>query len=612
MSNVKTIERKWIKAFQNSPLVDKERKKFRSSIACQLFNGKSDENYSADYPENFSDLYHTYEEFDCDDAIDTLMRFTDFIGISIRKEAIKHHLDMYPDEKEKLFRKVYFILRTLAHYDEDLDTSNPYFDNNGDIYFLARIESGISITDSQLNLFEDVELPELYGKMAPLPNGYGESEDIIQLFNSIENSNDSFLITGKAGTGKSTFIHYFAQTSQKKVLLLSFTGIAAINIGGVTIHSFFQLPLRPLLPKDEEITLFSEYSQKRNIIDKIETIIIDEVSMLRSDLLEAINYSLQKNTGNTELLFGGKQMLFFGDMFQLPPVINNSDEVEREIFSTVYRSEYFFDALSFQDLGPQFYEFEKSYRQKDDPGFVEILDKVRFCDIEEQVIDTLNASYVEGYKSSLTEFSILLTSNNYIADKENSDRLGYIDYASHQFEAEIVGEFPEDKYPSHKFLTLKKNAQIMFNKNDSYDNNNNRRWVNGTIAKIEFIADQLIEVKIQNGEIHKIDKETWENRRYKYDRKEKKIVSEVIGTFTQFPLKLAWAITIHKSQGLTFDKVVLDLGSGAFVNGQLYTALSRCRTFTGLVLRRKIKKSDVIEDRRLTEFYKVISNEVFR
>lgn len=597
MPNFRIIERKWLENFKACPLIDKETGTYNSQYAKQFFYGRQEDTYPSEFPQDFSKFYKTCDKIERDIAIENLLEFLHFVGIKIKRENIKNHLEKYPNDFTKLTKKSYYIFKELAHYENSLNINNPYRNNSNDLFFLSRIESEESIKGGQLNLFEDIELPLLYKKLSDLPEGYENDKTAMDLFRRIENSNDSFFVTGKAGTGKSTFIHYFAEKTQKRVLMTAFTGIAAINVGGQTIHSFFRFPLKPLLPEDHEITIFEKYSQKFKIIEKIDTIVIDEISMLRSDILEAIDFSLRKNGGNPNKLFGGKQLIFVGDIFQLPPVLAESIEGIR--FDEIYKSEYFFDSHSYKKISPEYFEFIFSYRQKDDLAFVELLDKVRVCKVDDATLNKLNERYNPDYLPKIEEFVINLTSNNAIANSENALKLRELPYSElPPFEALIINEFQESKYPTSKILELKKNAQVIFIKNDI-----GRRWVNGTIAKIDFITKDFIEIRLQDGSIHKLEKETWENRRYKYDKEKKRIVSEIIGTFTQYPIKLAWAITIHKSQGLTFDKVIIDLGTGAFVNGQVYTALSRCRTFNGITLKQKLRHEDIISDRRIIDFH---------
>jgi len=591
------IESNWIQHFKSCPLIDPKTQTFNGSFAYRLFYGRVDESYPENFPHHFSDFYENFQVLDIEIVIEKLLVYLHFVGIKISKNKILLHVEKYPDDYIKLLKKCRYIFKTLAHYDESLDINNPFRDNPGDISFLLRIESGESFLANQLHLFEDAELPQLYRKLSQLPENYENDEVITELFRRIENTNDSFFITGKAGTGKSTFIHYFAKKTQKKVLMMAFTGIAAMNAGGQTIHSFFRLPLKPLLPGDHEITLFEQATQKFKIIQKTDTFIIDEVSMLRSDILEAIDFSLRHNGGNPHKPFGGKQILFVGDIFQLPPV--TAEIIDGIRFQEIYASEYFFHAPAYKKMNPLYFEFKVSHRQKNDQEFVEMLDKIRICKTDQALLNTLNERYAPDYQPTNEEFVIKLTADNAIANAENAMKLRELPYADlPPFEAEITGEFAAQKFPTAKTLELKKNAQVIFIKNDT-----GKKWVNGTIAKIDFITKDFIEIRLQDGSIHRLEKETWENRRYKFDKTKNRIISEITGTFKQYPIRLAWAITIHKSQGLSFDQVIIDMGRGAFVNGQVYTALSRCKTLQGIKLTKKLRKEDIISDKRIIDFH---------
>ncbi|WP_019986446.1 ATP-dependent DNA helicase [Rudanella lutea] len=594
---IKQIENTWRLNFKKSPLITDGY--FNPSIARQLYYGP-DEDSDLPFKEGFLDFNDNYDISDIEKNIDSLLQYLHFIGITISKKSISDGIARGTTSYPNILKKAFYIFKHLADYDEELNIDDPFHDNMGDLVFFLRIEEGDNEQPKQLTLFDELELPDFYNKYIELPAGYENDKKAQKLFHLIENSGKSIFLTGKAGTGKSTFIHYFTKQTEKSVLLVAFTGIAAINIGGQTIHSFFRFPLKPLLPNDPDITIFKPFFQKRKILEQTDTIIIDEVSMLRSDILEGLDYSLRINGGNPNKIFGGKQLILVGDIFQLPPVIDNADEVESELFKIIYDSEYFFDSVAYKQLNPETFEFNKVHRQSNEE-FISLLNKVRDCSIDNNGIDELNKRYNPSFTPKPEEFVITLTTNNYLAKSENVTKLNSLPYKSHFFKANITGDFKEDKYPTDPVLELRRNSQIMLVKNDSADKG--RRWVNGTIAKIEFIDDDKIEIRLKNGSVHTLVKETWENREYQWDKKKGRITSKVVGTFEQYPIKLAWAITIHKSQGLTFDNVIVDLGSGAFVNGQLYTALSRCRTLEGLTLKRRIQKKDIIEDKRLIDFY---------
>lgn len=420
-------------------------------------------------------------------------------------------------------------------------------------------------------------------------------------FKFIKETNETFFLTGKAGTGKSTFLRYIVETISKKIVVVAPTGIAAVNVGGVTIHSFFQFPLRPLLPNDEDVKVFWKDSEKRKIISEMDTLIIDEVSMVRADLVDGIDYSLRINGGNPNIPFGGKQVIFIGDIFQLEPVTTRNSG-EFEIINEIYGCSYFYNAKVFERLNFFTIELKKVYRQTD-PLFISLLDKVRVKEISKDDIDKINSRVFSEAEIEKMDFAITLTTKNDMADKVNSIRLNELDTNPFKYIAELSGEFEESKYPTEPELVLKEGAQVIFIKNDT-----NKRWVNGTIGQIFELSETNVNVKLKDGTIHSVEKRTWENIKYQYNKEKKKIEQETIGTFKQYPLKLAWAITIHKSQGLTFDKVIINFGTGTFASGQSYVALSRATSFKGLFLKHKINSTYIYVDEDVKLFSKSFNN----
>lgn len=418
----------------------------------------------------------------------------------------------------------------------------------------------------------------------------------------IQETNQSFFLTGKAGTGKSTFLKHIVETVSKDFVVVAPTGIAAVNVGGVTIHSFFQFPLRPLLPEDEDIKIFWKDSEKRKIISAMETLIIDEISMVRADLIDGIDYSLRKNGGNPNLPFGGKQVVFVGDIFQLEPVtIKNSGE--QKIISEIYGSSYFYNAKVFERVSLFTVELQKVYRQTDST-FISLLDKVRVKEISQTDLNRINTRVFSQSELNKNDFAITLTTKNDLAGTVNFKKLTELKTDPFTYNAEVSGEFEESKYPTEPELTLKIGAQVIFIKNDT-----DKRWVNGTIGQVSGLTDTEIKVKLKDGEIYSVEKRIWENIKYQYDKEKKKIKQEIVGTFKQYPLKLAWAITIHKSQGLTFERVVVDFGSGTFASGQAYVALSRATSFEGLFLKQKLNSTDIYIDDEIKEFAKTFNDQ---
>lgn len=405
---------------------------------------------------------------------------------------------------------------------------------------------------------------------------------------------ETVLITGKAGTGKSTLLRHFAKESGKKCVVLAPTGIAAINAGGQTIHSFFGFPLRPMVPGDSEIKVYAKYHPKYKIMREMEILIIDEVSMLRADIIDAMDYSLRMNL-NMPFPFGGKQVVFFGDLFQLEPVTQNSD-VERHLFGEVYQSHYFFHAKVFEEINFPNIELTQVYRQQDET-FIHLLNSIRLGNAGEGELAEINSRYEPHYEPDADELAITLCTRNRMADDINEYMLSKIEGKSFDYAGTIEGDFNLRNLPTASTLVLKLGAQVVFMKNHA-----SGKYVNGTLGRVTRLDQMNIEVTLEDGEEIMLQKEIWENKVYRFDAVNRRIQSDTIGKFTQYPIKLAWAITIHKSQGLTFEKAIIDLGGGAFAHGQLYVALSRCRTLSGLYLRQLIRYPDIIVDERVIDF----------
>lgn len=411
----------------------------------------------------------------------------------------------------------------------------------------------------------------------------------------IANTNSSFFLTGRAGTGKTTFLRNVQELlKEKNFITLAPTGVAAILAGGDTIHSFFGLPME-VCTKGLPVNM-----NRKRILTLIhaDTIIIDEVSMARCDIIDAVDFIMRTCLHNN-MPFGGKQMIFVGDMFQLPPVVNATD---REILKDNYEgSDYFFyNAHVFRHLRLVKIEFEKVYRQ-DGADFLKILDNVRYHRLTSEDLARLNSRVCEPTKDDGAV--ITLTSRNDTAAKINLNKLNAIDSPVLEYEGQVLGNFDEKRFPVDKTLRLKVGAQVMLTRNDP-----ERRWVNGTLATIEELDENGIKVRLNDGHKYDVDCCTWESYTYEYDKTEKKLAKQLQGTFVQYPLKLAWAITIHKSQGTTFDKMILDLSNGIFAAGQLYVALSRVRSLDGLYLRKKIIPQYAYTSKEILNFAKGYNN----
>ncbi len=425
----------------------------------------------------------------------------------------------------------------------------------------------------------------------------------------VNQSSRNIFLTGKAGTGKTTFLKYIKENCPKQMAVVAPTGVAAINAGGVTIHSFFQLPFSPFIPETkgygnndaiaDRHSLLSRLrltGEKRKVIQELEVLVIDEISMVRCDTLDAIDTVMRHIRQRRFERFGGVQVLFIGDMYQLPPVV---PEQEWRILSEFYNSPYFFSSKVILEEAPVYIEFTKIYRQSEE-RFISLLNQVRNNNMDGDGMAVLDSRYQPSFRRAKDDGYIILTTHNRKADATNTEELQRIDTKQKIYAAEIKGEFSEKAYPADGQLLLKTGSQVMFIKNDTADRG--KRYFNGKIGVVKKMEDDKIFVQCKNDpdEIE-VTKETWENIRYTVNKTSLKLEEEVLGSFIQYPLRLAWAITIHKSQGLTFEKAIIDAGD-AFAPGQVYVALSRCTSLAGMVLLSKVRPSSFHSDNRIVAF----------
>jgi ATP-dependent DNA helicase PIF1 len=409
----------------------------------------------------------------------------------------------------------------------------------------------------------------------------------------MEHTSKSIFITGRAGTGKSTLLSYFRHTTKKKAVVLAPTGVAALNVKGQTIHSFFRF--KPNITLERVRKVYSS-TDKENIYKKPDTVVIDEISMVRADLLDCVDAFLRLNGPRADRAFGGIQMVFIGDLYQLPPIVTSP---EIFLFRSVYETPYFYSARVFDSLEMEFVELEKVYRQHDE-GFINLLNSIRNNSITEDGLELLNQRCIPEFEPSPDDFYVYLTTVNKLADQINGKELAKLDGPVYTFGASIEGRFGAGYLPTAIDLEVKVGAQIMMVNNDAYG-----RWVNGSIGKITDIigdddGEHIIVAELSDGDTVNITPYTWEI--FRFFAKEGQLQSEVIGRFRQYPLMLAWAVTIHKGQGKTFDKVIIDIGRGAFAHGQTYVALSRCTTLGGIVLKKPISKKHIWTDYKVVDF----------
>lgn len=422
----------------------------------------------------------------------------------------------------------------------------------------------------------------------------------------LQRTHRSVFLTGKAGTGKSTFLKYIRDNIKKKTVVLAPTGIAAVNVGGQTMHSFFKIPFKPMVPDDPDYAnparmrkMLRYTKEKVKLIRELELIIIDEISMVRADIIDFVDRVLRVYSGNMREPFGGKQLLLVGDIFQLEPVVTHDT---RDILRRYYKNFFFFNARAFAQINLVAIELRKIYRQSDN-AFIALLDRIRINRASSADMALLNQRCDPNYHEINDDFAITLATRRDTVDSINDEHMKALKTPEYVYEGAIEGDFPENSLPTAYNLALKEGAQVIFIRNDKEG-----RWCNGTIARVTKLTETRVYVALENGEEMAVEREVWENMQYTYNEKEKKVEEKVLGSFSQIPIKPAWALTVHRSQGLTFNKVVIDFAGGAFTGGQTYVALSRCTSLEGITLLKPLSERDIIVNMAVVEFSHQFNN----
>lgn len=424
-------------------------------------------------------------------------------------------------------------------------------------------------------------------------------DDFNKALDLMENTSKNVFVTGRAGTGKSTLIEHFRNSTNKSIAVLAPTGVAALNVKGQTIHSFFKF--KPDVTP-ESVRLL--YPNMRKMYASLDAIVIDEISMVRADLLDCIDSFMRRNGKNAALPFGGVQMIFIGDLYQLPPVVTQG---EVEMFKGHYKSEYFFDSHSFNSIAISFVELKKHYRQTD-AHFIGLLNSIRDNTASDAQLLEINSRVNVSFTPKASDKYISLTTTNHLAEDINSAQMEKLAGRTYTYRAKSESEFEKRAMPAQELLSIKIGAQVMMLNNDK-----GGRWVNGSLGVVvsinsKMIGQDLILVELADGSIVEVAPFTWELFKFSYDPTRRKLEPKIAGKFVQYPMMLAWAITIHKSQGKTFDHVIIDIGYGTFAYGQLYVALSRCTSLEGIVLRRKIERKHILMDPRIVDFLRNIEH----
>ena len=423
------------------------------------------------------------------------------------------------------------------------------------------------------------------------PDRFDLTKEKQEVLDILENTSDNVFLTGKAGTGKSNFLKYFRGATKKNIVVLAYTGVAAVNVQGQTVHSFFRFH-----PQTTIDSIKKRWGSKAGIYKRIDTIVIDEISMVRADLLDFVDRFMRLNGSCSDKPFGGVQIFAIGDLFQLPPIVRKE---EKRFFTEVYKSPYFFDSKVYKKANFIKKELTKVYRQdtKAQNNFIKTLDNLRVCSFNENDIDLINQRVDLNYTKPEKEFVISLVPTNDMADSINMTELSKLPSKQHTYEGLITGEFKHKDLPTAQELVLKEGSQVMLLKNDP-----RQRWINGDIVKIIKTDDDCVRVLFDDGSFDDITNVNWDSIEFVFDENAKKIQPQVVGSFTQLPIKLAWAVTIHKAQGKTFDKVHIDFGNGTFASGQAYVALSRCRTLGGMVLTSPLEEGYIFTDEKIKKF----------